>query len=260
MRVFAVVPAVSLLLTAATSYAQAPAAPKPTAPAGQSAPAPRPPAQTPAAPRQSDPPPAAAVAPAPIVPFRDGAKFGYINVQAIASQSADGKAAGVKIKAFQDGKARDLESKQKSLDSKQQRLASGGNVLSEATRAQLQTDIEREGRELNRLAEDADQDLERMTQQLQAEFMSKLSPVLRRVAMEKKVDFVFTDQSGIVFAAEDLNLTADVIRALDSAAPTSPAAAAPPAATPPAPASPSSSAKPLAPAAPAAAPAATAPK
>jgi len=258
MRVFAVVPAVSLLLAAATSYAQAPAAPKPAAPTGQSTPAPRPPAQTPAAPRQSDPPPAAAVAPAPVVPFRDGAKFGYINVQAIASQSADGRSAGVKIKAFQEGKARDLEAKQKALDAKQQRLASGGNVLSDATRAQLTTEIERDGRELQRLAEDADQDLERMTQQLQQEFMSKLSPVLRRVALEKKVDFVFTDQSGIVFAAEDLNLTADVIRALDAAAPPAPAAAAPPAALPTAPAS--STAKPPAPASSGAAPAATAPK
>jgi len=258
MRVFAVVPAVSLLLAAATSYAQAPAAPKPAAPTGQSTPAPRPPAQTPAAPRQSDPPPAAAVAPAPVVPFRDGAKFGYINVQAIASQSADGRSAGVKIKAFQEGKARDLEAKQKALDAKQQRLASGGNVLSDATRAQLTTEIERDGRELQRLAEDADQDLERMTQQLQQEFMSKLSPVLRRVALEKKVDFVFTDQSGIVFAAEDLNLTADVIRALDSVAPAAPAAAAPSAPPPAAPAS--STAKPPAAGAPATTPAATAPR
>jgi hypothetical protein len=76
--------------------------------------------------------------------------------------------------------------------------------------------------------------------------------------MEKKVDFVFTDQSGIVFAAEDLNLTADVIRALDAAAPAAPTAAAPPAALPAAP--PSSTAKPPAPASSGAAPAATAPK
>src|SRR4051812_27164720 len=100
MKVFAVVPAVSLLLTTATSFAQTPATPRTAAPAGQTAPAPRP--QTPPATRQPDPPPAAALpvqAPAPTVPFRDGAKIGYINVQAIASQSADGKAAGVQLKS-----------------------------------------------------------------------------------------------------------------------------------------------------------------
>jgi Skp family chaperone for outer membrane proteins len=238
MKVFAVVPAVSLLLAAATSFAQTPAAPpRTTAPAGQSSPAPRPPA------RQPDPPPAAAALPAPppppVVAFRDGARIGFINVQAIASQSADGRAAGVKIKQFQDTRARDLDSKQKALEQKRQRLESGGAVLNDSTRSQLTSEIERDQRELSRLAEDADQDLERMTQQLQQEFMVKLGPIIKKVAQDKKIDFIFTDQSGIVFAADDLNLTADVITALDGAAPAAaPAAAKPPAATPPAAAKP----------------------
>jgi Skp family chaperone for outer membrane proteins len=234
MKVFAVVPAVSLLLTTATSFAQTPATPRTAAPAGQTAPAPRPQNQTPPAARQPDPPPAAALpapAPAPVVPFRDGAKIGYINVQAIASQSSDGKSAGVKLKQFQETRARELDAKKKALDAKQQRLDSGGAVLSESTRSSLTLEIERDGRELNRLAEDSDQDLERMTQQLQQEFMVKLGPVIRKVAQDKKVDYIFTDQSGLVFAADDLNLTADIIRVLD-AAPASAAPAAAPAAPP----------------------------
>jgi Skp family chaperone for outer membrane proteins len=254
MKVFALVPAVSLVLTAATSFAQTPAAPPRTAaPAGQSAPASRPQAPTPAPARQPDPPPAAAVAPpppAPVLPFRDGAKIGYISVQAIASQSAAGQAAGVKIKSFQDQRARELDAKQKALEAKRARLDAGGSVLNDATRQQLQAEIERDGRELNRLAEDSDQDLDRMTQQLQQEFMVKLSPVIRKVAQDRKVDYIFTDQSGLVYAADDLNLTADVIKALDSGA-AAPAAAAP--AAPP----PASTARP--PASPAAPPAATKP-
>lgn len=159
------------------------------------------------------------------MPFRTGAKIAYVNIQAIAGQSAEGKSAGVKINQFRESRAKDLETKQKALEAKQARLASGGNVLSDSARTQLQTEIDRDGRELNRLAEDADQDLERMTQQLQAEFMAKLQPTLLKVAKEKNVDFLFTDQSGIAWAADDLNLTADVIRELDSGA--APAAAAP---------------------------------
>src|SRR6476469_5918027 len=133
MKVFAVVPAVSLLLTAATSFAQTPA-PRTAAPAGQSAPASRPPAQTPPPARQPDPPPAAAVAPpAPVIPFRDGAKIGFINVQAIASQSAAGQSAGVKIKQFQEQRARELDAKQKALEAKRARLDAGGAVLNDST-------------------------------------------------------------------------------------------------------------------------------
>jgi Skp family chaperone for outer membrane proteins len=172
------------------------------------------------------------------VPFRTGAKMAYVNIQAIAATSAEGKSAGVKIKQFQENKAKELETKQKALEAKQQQLAAGGNVLSDSRRSQLQTEIDRDGRELNRLAEDADQDLERMTQQLQQEFMAKLQPTLLKVAKEKNVDFLFTDQSGIAWAADDLNLTADVIRELDSGAPAAAAPAARPAPAAAAPAAP----------------------
>jgi outer membrane protein len=250
MKVFAVVPAVSLLLTAAPSVAQTSPAPRP---AGQAAPA-RPQNQTPAAPKQPDPPPAAAIAPpAPpvVVPFRTGAKMAYVNINAIAQQSAEGKNAGVQINQFRDARQKELEAKQKVLEAKQARLAAGGTVRSDAARAQLQTEIDRDGKDLQRLAQDADEDLDRMTNQLQQAFVDKMRPVLVKVAKEKGVDFLFTDQSGIAWAADDLNLTADVIRELDQNPP-APAAAAPAAAPPAAPrttpAAPAATPKPAGPA------------
>ncbi len=246
MKVFAVVPAVSLLLTAAPSVAQTSPAPRP---AGQAAPA-RPQTQTPAAPKQPDPPPAAAIAPAAppvVVPFRTGAKLAYVNIQAIATQSAEGKNAGVQINQFRESRQKELETKQKALEAKQARLASGNNLLSDSARVQLQTEIDRDGKDLQRLAQDADEDLERMTNQLQQTFVDKMRPVLVKVAKEKGVDFLFTDQSGIAWAADDLNLTADVIRELDQNPPAPAAsapAAAPPAAARPAPAAPASAPKP----------------
>src|SRR3954470_22983565 len=75
-----------LALTAGTALAQTPAAPapgtqKPTAPA---------PATPPAAPAAQAPPPSPATPPKP---FPEGAKIAYVNVQAIASNSVEGKAA-----------------------------------------------------------------------------------------------------------------------------------------------------------------------
>jgi outer membrane protein len=233
MKVFAVVPAVSLLLTAAPILAQTSPASRP---AGQAAPA-RPQNQTPAAPKQPEAPPAGAITPPPppvVVPFRTGAKMGYVNIQAIATQSAEGKNAGVLIAQFRDARQKELEAKQKVLESKQARLSAGGNVLSDSARAQLQSEIDRDNKDLQRLAQDADEDLDRMTNQLQQTFVEKMRPVLIKVAKEKGVDFLFTDQSGIAWAADDLNLTADVIRELDQNPP-APAASAPTAAAPAAP-------------------------
>ena len=239
MRLFAVVPALSVLLTAAPTYAQAPAsaAPRP-APAAQNAPPPRPASpQTPSTAKQPDPPPAAALAqpPAPApVPFREGGKFGWVNVQAVASQSAEGKNAATRINGLRDQRQKELTDKQKAFQAAQTKLETEGSLRNDTARAAMQSDFERQQKDLQRLAEDAEQDIERLTQQLQQEFLAKLQPAIARVAKEKNVDFIFSTEGGLVHAAMDLNLTEDVIKAVDAVAASKPApAAAKPAGTPP---------------------------
>lgn len=217
MRVFAVAHALGLVLMATTSFAQAPAQPA----------VPRPAAPTPAAP---SPAPAAA----PAVRFQEGLKYAYINVQRVAAESAEGKSASDRVKAFQDQKVRELNEKNKALQSAQQKLEQGGGVMSDAARGQLQAEIEKQTRDIQRFTEDAQQEVQTFTQQLQQEFERKLNPVIDKVAREKQVHFVFSAaESGLVWADPGMDLSTDVIRAFDTAAPAAPAA---PAARPAAPA------------------------
>jgi outer membrane protein len=231
--VFASVLAFSAVIAAGAAYAQAPAAapqapaaprptPAPAAPAGQK-PAP------PLAPGQKPAPPA----PAPAVElkprFQDGMKYAYVNVQAVAAASVEGKVAAEKIKGLQEQKSRELQEKNKALQSAQQKLEQGGSVLSDSARAQLQADIERQQRDLQRFTEDAQQDVQQLAEQVEGEFNRKLTPVIDKVAKQKGVHFVFNAaQSGLIWAEPGMDLTAEVIQAFDT-----PAAAAPaPAATP----------------------------
>jgi outer membrane protein len=224
MRVFAVALALSVLLAGAPHvYAQgAPAA------AGQ---AQTPPAGQTAKPAPTQPVPAQPAQPAPV--FQAGLKYAYVNVQQIAAESNEGKALAAKIKALQEQRAKELQEKNKALQTSQQKLESGGSVLSDQARAQLQGDIERQQRDIQRFAEDADQDVTNATQQAQNEFGRKLNPVIDKVAREKGVDFVFNAaESGLIWAIPGMDLTADVIKAFDAAAtttakPAGPAAAAP---------------------------------
>jgi Skp family chaperone for outer membrane proteins len=233
MRVFVSVLAFSAVIAAGAAYAQAPAAapqapaaprptPAPAAPAGQK-PAP------PLAPGQKPAPPA----PAPAVElkprFQDGMKYAYVNVPAVAAASVEGKVAAEKIKGLQEQKSRELQEKNKALQSAQQKLEQGGSVLSDSARAQLQADIERQQRDLQRFTEDAQQDVQQLAEQVEGEFNRKLTPVIDKVAKQKGVHFVFNAaQSGLIWAEPGMDLTAEVIQAFDT-----PAAAAPaPAATP----------------------------
>jgi len=224
MRVLAAALAVSMLLAASETFAQAPA---PARPAGQ--------APAPAAPRPAAPAPAAAPAPPPAVPFQDGLKYAYIRIDRIAAESAAGKSLNDRVKALNDQKVRELNDKNKALQSVQQKLESGGSVLNDTARAQLQAEVERQQRDIQRFTEDAQQDLQALQQQLQEEFTRKLNPILDKVAKEKQVHMVFNaTESGLVWADPSMDLTTDIIKALDTAGPA--AAPAPATAKPAAPA------------------------
>lgn len=231
MRVFASVVVFSAVIAAGAAYAQAPAAPRPTptpaAPAGQK-PAPAPPATAPR------PTPAAPTAPPELKPrFQEGMKYAYVNVQAVAAGSVEGRVAAEKIKVLQEQKSRELQERNKALQSDQQKLDQGGSVLSDSARGQLQANIERQQRDLQRFTEDAQQEVQQMAEQVEGEFNRKLTPVIDKVAKQKGVHFVFNAaQSGLIWAEPGMDLTAEVIQAFDTPG----AAAAPPPAAAPAPA------------------------
>jgi len=215
MRLLAIMLASGIALAAGDTYAQAPAAQAP-APATQKPPAPTP-APAPGTQKPAAPAPATAAQPAP--KFQDGLKYAYVNMQAVAAQSNDGRAAAEKLKAFQDQKTRELQDKQKTLQAAQQKLESGGSVLSEAARAQLQSDIDRQQRDLQRLSEDAQQDVQNLAQQVEEDFTRKVLPIIEKVAQEKQVHFVFNAaQSGLIWAEPGMNLTTEVIAAMNTGA------------------------------------------
>ena len=208
----------SVMLAAAPTFAQGPAAPAP-APAAQ-APAPQ--------------------------PFPAGAKYGFVNIQRIANESAEGKVATTRVAALNQQKVNELNEKNKQLQAAQQKLEQGGSVLSATAVGQLQKEIERLNIDIQRFTEDAQQEVQGLQAQLQDDFQRKLTPIVQEVSTQRGLHMLFSvADSGLVWGDPSLDLTTEIIKKFDSAAPAAPAAAAPrPAAPAPA------TAKPAAPAAP----------
>ena len=219
MKVFAVAVAISLVLSAGPSFAQAPApAPAQPKPAAPAAPAPAPATQKPAPP---------APAPPKVVPFQTGLKYAFVDLGEVAQNSAAGKAFNGKVQALQEQKVKELEDKNKAMRAAQDKLEKGATVLNDQARAGLQAEIEKLQRDIQRYTEDAQGEIQTLTQQLQQQFFAVLTPVIAQVATEKQVHFIFdAAQSGLVWADPSMNLTADVVKALDATT-TKPAAAAP---------------------------------
>jgi outer membrane protein len=216
MRVFLGAAALSVMLSAAPTFA------------AQAAPA--------------APAPAAAQAPAPPVqrPFPTGTKYAFVNIQRIAAESAAGKTLAGKVQALNQQKVNELNEKNKALQASQQKLEAGASVLSATAAAQLQKDIERQQIDIQRFTEDAQQEVTTLQTQLQDEFQVRLTPIIQDVANERGLHLLFSVvDSGLVWADPALDITTEVIQKFDAAgggtAP-KPAAAAPkPAAPAPAP-------------------------
>jgi Skp family chaperone for outer membrane proteins len=197
-------------------------------PAGQKPQPTTPAPATPAAPAPAQPAPA----PQPPAPFPQGAKAAYVNLQSIAQRSADGKAAATKVNALIQKKQSEAAEKNKALQASQQKLSTGGSVLSESARAQLQKDIEKMQVEAQRFEQDAQAEINDMQQQLQGDFQRKLIPILEQIAKEKSLNMLFSGaDAGLIWADPGLDLTDEAVKRLDAAT-SKPAPAAAPAATP----------------------------
>jgi outer membrane protein len=100
--------------------------------------------------------------------------------------------------------------------------------MSDAARAALEKDIERMNVEGQRFQQDAQAEINELSQQLQSEFQQKLFPILDLVAKEKGIDVLLSAaDAGMVWAAPGLDITMDAVKKLDERTAGKPAAAAP---------------------------------
>lgn len=192
MKAFTVAAIIGGVLTAGPVLAQE--APAQTAPASQ----------------------AAAQTSAPVAKFPEGARYAFINIQQIAAESADGKAAGQRIEDLRTKKANELNEKNKAIEANQAKLRSA--VMTEDARALVQKDIDKTQLEIQRMSQDAQTELQELQNELTLDFQRKLGPVISAVAQERGLQLLFSQgDSGLVWADPGLDLTAEVIRRFDAA-------------------------------------------
>ena len=198
-------------LSAAPAFAQTPAAPaKPvTAPAKLGAAPAQPPAQPALAPVPAQPP----------APFPAGAKVAFFNPQAVFQASAEGRAGVTRVNALIQKKQTENADKAKLLQGNQQKLQTSGSVMNETARVQLEKEIEKQTKDAERFQQDAQAEINELQQEVQNDFVKKLSPIVEQLATEKGLHIVFNaSESGIAWATPGLDLTSEVIKKLDAMA------------------------------------------
>ena len=214
MKGSAIAASLAIALSAAAPSLAQPAAqqPKPAQPPATAQPKPATPPTAPPAAPATPPPPAQ-----PPAPFPAGAKIAFFQPEVVFQNSSDGKAALARVQALVQKKQTENADKAKQLQANQQKLQTSGSVMNEAARAQLEKEIERQQKEAERFQQDAQAEINELQQEVQNEFVKKMSPILDQLAAEKGLHLVFNaGQSGISWAAPGLDLTPEVIKKLDA--------------------------------------------
>jgi len=204
MRLLVAVASLATVLGAAPVFAQGAPQPKPAAPA----PAQQPPAVA---------APAPALPPAqPPAPFPAGAKIAFFDPRVVFQSSKEGQAALQRVKAITDKKQTENSDRQKKLQADQQKLQTSGSMLSDAARSALEKDIEKQQVDIQRFQQDAQAEINEIQQEVQNDFVKKLQPIVDKIAAEKGLHLLFNSaEAGLAWAAPGLDLTPEVIKAID---------------------------------------------
>jgi outer membrane protein len=172
------------------------------------------PAPAPAAPSAAAP--AAPALPAP-VPFPVGAKIGFVNLQAIAQNTADGKAAAARVQKTAQDKQTEAANRVKALQANQTKLQSGGSVLTDTARALLEKEIAQQQRDNDRFEQDAQAEINDLQTQLQNDFQKKLFPIIEELTKEKGLWAMFSAaDAGVIWWDPGLDFTVEAIKRMDA--------------------------------------------
>jgi outer membrane protein len=167
-------------------------------------------------------------------------KVGIINIQQAIIATKDGQKAASELQARFEPKSKQLESMQGAIAGLQQELAKGSNTMAETRKTQLTRDIDQKTKELNRAREDAQAEFEMEQNKLLNDLGGKLMVVIDKYARDNGYAIILdvsSQQTPVLFAANGVDITKDIIELYDknspSALPPAPKPAAPkPAAAP----------------------------
>ena len=168
---------------------------------------------------------AQAPTPAPATSTNGLHRIAYIDVQRVLARSAAGVAAREQLEREKATMQKEMDAKKVELDKLREDLEKKGALLTPDNRREKQEQFERKRRDAQRLADDFQKELERKESALLQKVLQDLSGVIDQLGREKGYYLIVEKRgAGVIFAAQDADLTDEIIRAYDKQGPKPPAA------------------------------------
>jgi outer membrane protein len=149
-------------------------------------------------------------------------KVGIIHIQNAIISTKDGQKAAKDLQdKFAPTRAR-LEKKQAEVEADRSKLSQGSNAMSAEQKEKLMRDIDQKTKSLNRDTEDAQAELDQEQGKIMQELGQRIMAVISKYSKDKGYTLILdvsSQQTPVLFAADEFDITGDIVKLYDQNAP-----------------------------------------
>ena len=144
-------------------------------------------------------------------------KVGIINSQEILEKSIEGKKAIAQLEERNRKNQQDLSKLDEQIRQLETKLNTQQLTMTQEAILSLSVDLERKRTERQRMAEDANRDMQELQQRLFLKIQSEVMPVIAKLGQEKGIDVMLDLRaSGVLYFNPAIDLTDEVIKRYDA--------------------------------------------
>jgi outer membrane protein len=152
-------------------------------------------------------------------PAGSAGRVAYVDVQRVLARSAAGVAAREQLEREKATMQKEMESKRVELEKLREEIEKKGPLMTADARRDKQDQFERKRRDAARLVDDFQKELEKKEQGLLQKVLQDVSGVVEKVGKQRGLALIVERRGAtVLYAAQDADLTDEVIRAYDQEA------------------------------------------
>lgn len=142
-------------------------------------------------------------------------KVGVVDVQQVLNQSQRGQAVKGKLDQERAGRQKDLDARQQELAKAQTEFEKQAPVLSEQAKRERADALQKKIRDVRRLAEDANRDLEKRVREAEMDVTREIFVVIQEYGKDQGFSLVL-ERSSIIYSAATVDVTSEIIKRFDA--------------------------------------------
>lgn len=153
--------------------------------------------------------PARAQAPAP-------QRIAYVDVQRVLARSAAGVTAREQLEREKAAMQKQVDGQRVDAERLREELEKKGQLLSADARREKQENLERKVRDVRRLVDDLQKELQKKEQEILAKVLNDISGVVQKIGKEKGYTLIVERRgASVVYGAPEADVTEEVVRIFD---------------------------------------------